>query len=111
MVLTASFNALLIYIGFTLSLFAMLTVIGLMRIRAARPPEKDLYATPLYPVVPLIFVLGNAWIIFFSVTSRPAATLVGLATIGIGLLFYFYFSRRVGKSAPLERPSDVDLHE
>jgi APA family basic amino acid/polyamine antiporter len=97
MVLTASFNALLIYIGFTLSLFAMLTVIGLMRIRAARPPEKDEYATPLYPLVPLLFILGNAWIIFFSITSRPAATLFGLATMGMGLLVYLYFKKRQGR--------------
>ena len=33
MVLSAAFDTLLIYIGFTLSLFASLTVIGLMRIR------------------------------------------------------------------------------
>ena len=33
MVVSASFETLLLYIGFTLSLFAMLTVIGLMRIR------------------------------------------------------------------------------
>ncbi len=94
MVLTASFNALLIYIGFTLSLFAMLTVIGLMRVRAKHPPDKTGYATPLYPALPLLFVLGNAWIIFFSVKSRPAATLFGLATIGAGLLVYLYFSKK-----------------
>ncbi len=95
MVITTSFNTLLIYIGFTLALFAMLTVVGLMKIRRTRPPQNDGYRTLGYPVTPLIFILGNAWIIFFSLKSRPLASLVGLGTIGIGILIYLYFAGRI----------------
>jgi amino acid transporter len=95
MVITTSFNTLLIYIGFTLALFAMLTVIGLIKIRRTRPPQKDGYRTLGYPATPLIFILGNAWIIFFSLKSRPLASLFGLGTIGIGILIYLYFAGRI----------------
>ncbi|MDY6822881.1 MAG: amino acid permease [Thermodesulfobacteriota bacterium] len=97
MVITTSFNALLVYIGFTLALFAMLTVVGLMKIRRTHPPQKSGYQTFGYPLTPLLFILGNAWIIVFSIKSRPLASLFGLATIGIGVLAYRYFVRHRGR--------------
>jgi len=95
MVLSASFETLLIYIGFTLSLCAMLTVIGLMRIRRRAPAPEGLYRTFGYPVTPLLFILGNAWIIFFSLKSRPVAALFGLGTIAAGMGVYRLFARRI----------------
>ena len=96
MVITASFNALLIYIGFTLSLFALLTVVGLLRIRrqevAGESPGG--YRTFGYPFTPLFFIGGNLWIIIFSLKSKPVASLLGVGTIFAGMLFYAYFASR-----------------
>jgi APA family basic amino acid/polyamine antiporter len=94
MVLSASFDTLLIYIGFTLSFFSMLTVIGLMRIRGIAGGNRAGYATWGYPVTPLLFIIGNLWIILYSIKSRPAAALIGLATMGLGVVAYMFFERR-----------------
>jgi APA family basic amino acid/polyamine antiporter len=94
MIVSASYDKLLIYIGFTLSLFAMLTVIGLMRLRHNNPQDMPAYRTWGYPLIPLIFILGNLWIIYFSVKSRPAPVVWGIITIAVGLLVYMYFYRR-----------------
>jgi basic amino acid/polyamine antiporter, APA family len=94
MVVSASFESLLLYIGFTLSLFAMLTVIGMMRIRHHTSHPADGYRTFGYPLTPLLFILGNLWIIFFSIKSRPITALYGLGTIGLGVVAYLYFNRR-----------------
>ncbi|MBN2705919.1 MAG: amino acid permease, partial [Deltaproteobacteria bacterium] len=95
MVLSASFENLLIYIGFTLSLFASLTVLGLLRIRRRDgAPADGGYRTWGYPVTPLLFILGNLWIIGFSVCQRPLASLIGLTTIAVGLIAYLGFARR-----------------
>jgi APA family basic amino acid/polyamine antiporter len=91
MILTASYNKLLIYIGFTLSLFAMLTVIGLMKFRIKRP-SSETYQTWGYPLTPLLFILGNMWIIYFSVRSRPVPALAGLFTIVCGIGVYYFFN-------------------
>ncbi|WP_339135496.1 MAG: amino acid permease [Candidatus Electrothrix sp. GW3-4] len=88
MVLSASFETLLIYIGFTLSLSAMLTVVGLMRIRWREGKAPNLYQTPGYPLTPLLFIAANSWIIFFSVRSQPVAVLFALGTIAVGMLVY-----------------------
>ena len=93
MVLSASFETLLIYIGFTLSIFASLTVMGLMRIRMKPCADGKSYKTWGYPITPLVFIIGNLWIIFFSITSRPVAALIGLGTIGMGIIAYLFFAR------------------
>ncbi len=94
MVITATFNTLLMYIGFTLSLFAMMTVIGMMRIRKTRPDLAGAYRTFGYPVTPLLFIGGNLWIVFYMIKSRPINSLFGFATIAMGLLVYLWFARR-----------------
>jgi APA family basic amino acid/polyamine antiporter len=101
MVVSASFDSLLLYIGFTLSLFAMLTVVGLMRIRHRIPLPAGAYRTFGYPLTSLLFISGNLWIIFFSIRSRPVTALFGMGTIGVGALAYLYFSRR---NQPASRP-------
>ena len=93
MVVSASFEALLIYIGFTLSLFALLTVIGLMRIRLQRSTDGRSYKTLGYPITPLLFIVGNIYIVLFSLKSRPVTGLIGLGTIGLGIIAYILFDR------------------
>jgi len=96
MVVTASFECLLIYIGFTLSLMASLTVLGMMRLRRKEGGAHDgkIYHTPAYPVIPLLFIAGNLWIVAFSLYGRPVAAVWGVGTILAGLPFYLFFKNR-----------------
>jgi len=105
LIVTASYEKLLIYIGFTLSLFAMLTVVGLVRLRLKKGAPTNGYRTFGYPITPLVFIAGNLWIIWFSVKSRPVPALCGLATIALGLGAYLYFKRRQERRPPLAKRS------
>jgi APA family basic amino acid/polyamine antiporter len=102
MVITASFDKLLLYIGFTLSLFAMLTVVGMILLRLRQPSVNGQYRAFGYPFTPLAFILGNLWIIYFSVKSRPVPSICGLMTIVFGLIIYFYFHGRKHRSRPVQ---------
>jgi APA family basic amino acid/polyamine antiporter len=93
-VLTASFENLLVFIGFTLSLFSLLAVAGLMVLKRRNPSPDLLYKTWGYPFTAVLFILGNLWIILFSIINRPAVSLTGLAAILSGAVFYFFFKRR-----------------
>jgi APA family basic amino acid/polyamine antiporter len=93
MVVTSSFDRLLLYIGFTLSLFAMLTVAGVVVLRVKEPLSRRPYRTVGYPVTPVLFVLGNLWIIVFCVKGHPMVTLYAAVTIIIGSLVYGYFTK------------------
>ncbi len=93
MILTLSFDKLLLYIGFTLSLFSLLTVLGLVILRLEKKAPIAAYKTFGYPVTPAIFIAGNLWIVCFSLFSKPVTSIFGLITIGLGVLVYFCFSR------------------
>ncbi len=103
MILMAAFDQLLIYMGFTLSLSAMLTVAGLLRLRRSFD-SGGTYRCPGYPLTPIFFIAGNIWIIFYSVTSRPLAVLFGILTILIGVVLYKIIWHRRTESQKLQVP-------
>jgi APA family basic amino acid/polyamine antiporter len=102
-ILTFSFEKLLIYIGFTLALFAMLTVLGLMILRLKQEALVTPYKTFGYPVTPIIFIAGNLWIAYFSIQNQPITSLWGLVTVAAGILVYLFLRREKRKSAFIYR--------
>ncbi len=88
MVVTASFGALLTYIGFTLSLVAGLTVVGVFVLRLREPDLERPYRTWGYPVTPALFVGLSTWMVAHALVERPVVALAGLATIASGLGLY-----------------------
>lgn len=93
LILTATFATLLMYIGFTLSVFALLTVIGMMRLRHRQPAATLPYRTAGYPVTPLLFIAGHLWIFYYMIRSRPVSAVYGALTIAAGIVAYLVFTR------------------
>lgn len=75
---TSSFGPLLIYIGFTLTIFAALTVLSLFRLRRRADIKRVCVG---YPVTPLIFLAFALWATVWSIHSQPIPTLAALATL------------------------------
>ena len=99
LVLTASFENLLVFIGFTLSLFSLLAVAGLVVLKRRNPAPDLPYQTWGYPFTAILFILGNLWIIVFSIINRPVVSLTGLGAVLAGALFYFFFKQRAPSSS------------
>ncbi len=87
MMATARFETLLIYIGFTLSIFAGLTVCSVFALRR-RADIAAPYRMWGYPVTPCLFVALMVWMVLQGIIERPATALAGLATMVTGLLVY-----------------------
>jgi len=94
MVLTATFETLLAYIGFTLALSAGLTVVGVMVLRRREPELDRPCRTWGYPVTPLGFVALCLWMSAHALWQRPVAALAGLATIASGWVLYALIRKR-----------------
>ncbi len=93
MLLTASFRGLLTYVGFTLALFAALTVIGVIVLRIREPELERPYRVWGYPLTPLLFVGLMLWMVWNAITLEPVVALSGLATLGIGTALYGWLGR------------------
>ncbi|MBS0263231.1 MAG: amino acid permease [Planctomycetes bacterium] len=106
MMLTASFDALLKYVGVTLSIVAGLTVLGVLVLRQRQPELHRPYRTWGYPVTPLIYLGVESWMIYqliresttFAGASSALILLAGAGTLITGLMLYGliqWFSRRL----------------
>jgi len=88
MVLTGTFEALIYYIGFSLILFAALAVTGLLRVRRHSGFRRLRVVSWGYPAIPLAFVLVSLWMLIWTFVLRPRESVLGLATILCGAIFY-----------------------
>jgi len=90
---TASFDSIMQYIGFTLTIFTTLTVAGVIiyRFRHGKPEG---YKALGYPITPILFIAGNIWICYFQLTSKTTESLIGLGTAILGVLLYFISTDR-----------------
>lgn len=90
LVLTKSFDAVLLYTQFSLLLCSFLTVLGLIVLRIREPKLQRPYKVWLYPITPLLFLIITLWMMIFVVLERPTESLLGLITAIAGLIIFFF---------------------
>ncbi len=86
---TSSFNAVILYTGFTLAIFTFLTVLSLFILRIWRKDLHPTYKTFGYPLTPLVFLTLNGWILYSTFSAHPVESLYGLGTALAGSILYF----------------------
>ncbi len=86
---------------FSLAIFAEWITYGLaastifvFRRRDAASGTARPFSTPLYPVVPLIFILAALMVTVFSVVDKPVDSLLGMLVISLGVPLYLWFAKR-----------------
>ncbi|MEO6882501.1 MAG: amino acid permease [Bacteroidia bacterium] len=89
LILTSTFDKVLVYIGFTLGLFTFLTVFSLFVMRIKKRELSGIYKTFAYPITPIIFLLLTGWTLFFTMQGHVKESLFGLATVLVGGIVYF----------------------
>ena len=95
LLLTRSFELVVVYIQFALLLCSLLTVIGVVVLRMARPEIARPYRVWLYPVPPIIFAAITVWMMIFLLRSKTTESVAGLGTAIAGFLLYFCAGKRV----------------
>ncbi|PLW92036.1 MAG: amino acid permease [Marinilabiliales bacterium] len=90
LIITASFDQLITYTGFVLNIFTFLTVMGVYVHRIKYKDADRPVKTWGYPVTPFIFMAFNLAIGVFLVIERPVESLIGLGTIAVGAILYFF---------------------
>jgi APA family basic amino acid/polyamine antiporter len=96
------FDQLITLVMVPLIAFSTLTVVGVFVLRARRPDTHRPFRVPAYPLVPLLFVAVNAWVLW-SVLAHSSSeaiaigswhvpsTFIGAAIVATGVPVYFVF--------------------
>src|SRR5438477_3407432 len=95
LLLTRSFELVVVYIQFALLFCSLLTVIGVVVLRMARPEIARPYRVWLYPIPPIVFAAITIWMMVYLLRSKTTESIAGLGTAIAGFLLYFCARRRV----------------
>ena len=83
------------YSGFVLVFFSAMAVAALLVLRIRRPEVSRPFRVPFYPWTPLLFIAFSLWILAYTLQGRPVESLLGIATVLVGLPLYFYRRRNL----------------
>ncbi|MAX82329.1 MAG: amino acid permease [Crocinitomicaceae bacterium] len=91
LLLTGTFEQIMIYCGILLSLSAMMTVIGVFFLRSQKKFRSEQgYKSPFFPLFQLLFILLSLWMVVFAFIQNTYETLLGMTNIAIGLGTYVW---------------------
>lgn len=85
-----SFDTLLTYIGFTLSICSAFVVAGVFVMRKKLKNRTGWG----YPVTPLIFIAVSAWIVIHAFVERPLESIAGIITFISGYIIYVFIKEK-----------------
>ncbi|MFV3012333.1 APC family permease [Clostridium botulinum] len=93
-VLTGSFNILTDLVMFVLWLFFIMTVAGIFILRTKFKYLDRPYKVPLYPIVPLVGIIGSMYIIISTLITNTFYALCGIGITLLGLPVYSYIKKQ-----------------
>ncbi len=89
LILSGTFEALVIYSGVVLTIFSALAVGAVVLLRRRSPELARPYRVPLYPWVPAFYLVLSSAIVLYILLERPVEAGFGLATVLAGVPFYW----------------------
>jgi APA family basic amino acid/polyamine antiporter len=94
LILTGTFEQILIYCGILLTLSSMITVIGVFKLRyQQKNVTSDRFISPLFPLFQIVFIILSLWMIVYAFINSPFEVIVGFGNILIGFLTYWYSNK------------------
>ncbi len=92
--LSGSFDMLTDMLIFAAFIFYGAGAWGVITLRKKMPNHPRPFKVPLYPVVPIIFVIFSAVLVVRTIWDQPVLAGLGLLLILSGVPFYFYWDKR-----------------
>ncbi|UDN59599.1 APC family permease [Clostridioides sp. ES-S-0010-02] len=92
--LSGQFNLLTDLTIFSIWVFYVLTFVGVIRLRREQPDLHRPYKVPLYPIIPIIAILGGLFVIINQILTSTAVSLGGIFITLLGLPVYYYMKKK-----------------
>ncbi|SCH37068.1 Serine/threonine exchanger SteT [uncultured Clostridium sp.] len=92
--LSGQFNLLTDLTVFIVWVFYVLTFIGVIKLRKDNPDLDRPYKVPLYPLIPIIAIVGGLFVIVNQLITATIIALGGIIITLIGIPVYSYMSKK-----------------
>jgi len=83
----------LIYMGFALSIFPLMTVIGMVYLRIKKPGLVRPFKVPLFPIIPAIYILLMMGVIVTTLIEKTVPSLFAIGVVAAGIVIYIIRSK------------------
>lgn len=93
-VLSGSFDTLTNLAVFVMWIFFVMCVAGIFILRSKHKELETSYKVPLYPIVPLIGIVGGVYILVSTFITDSLSAIYGIGITLVGLPIYFYISKK-----------------
>lgn len=93
-VLGGTFNSLSDLTIFVIWIFFTMGVIGVFILRKRIPRDNKLYKIPLYPLTPIIGIIGGCYLTYATITESFKSAMLGIGLTLIGLPIYYYCRKK-----------------
>lgn len=88
------FPQLVVYIGFTLNFFAVMSVASLFIFRKRPGWQKLRVVSFAWPLVPVSFLLVGIWMTIFGMSLEPKVSMAAILTVATGAAVYHFHIRK-----------------
>lgn len=89
LLLTSTFEQVLVYVQVALEICAGLTVLGVIVLRIRRPDLPRPFRCWGYPLTPLVFLALSLFAVIYTAAANPVQAAAGISTLLVGLAVYF----------------------
>jgi basic amino acid/polyamine antiporter, APA family len=90
MIFSGQFNQLTDMLVFVIWWFYIMVFIAVFILRKREPDLERPYKVPLFPVVPIIAIVGGIYIVLNTLFTQPMNAGIGIFLTAIGLPIYYY---------------------
>ncbi|MCD7033620.1 amino acid permease [Metabacillus sp. GX 13764] len=94
MMMIGGFNTLTDMLVFVIWIFYTMTFAAVLILRKREPNLQRPYRVPLYPVLPLISILGGLFIVVNTLLTQTILALWGIGITALGLPVYFFMRKQ-----------------
>lgn len=91
--LSGQFNLLSDLAIFVIWIFYTMLFVGVIKLRKTKPQMERPYKVPLYPIIPIVAIVGGVFVVISTLITQPKNSIVGLIITLIGLPVYEYMKK------------------
>lgn len=88
-ILTGTYESISFFMQYALSIFPVLTVLGLFLLRKNNPELKSKYRTPFFPALPLFFAFFSVAMMFLAYREWTETSQIAIGAVLLGVPIYF----------------------